>query len=157
MSTYEIISLSLMSNMSTYEIISLGLMSATIFLAIISIFIAVISSRNTAKEAASQIKAIRESNKKEIEHQSKIAWTIIQNYYTLNMFELSEDKNQLVIIQNELKRAKKGSKQSKELTKQEITLSFRIKNREITNGNYNKLIKELRLSTDTILQTDEQI
>ena len=143
--------------MSTYEIISIILSSVTILLAIISVSIAIISSRKTAMEAARQIKAIRVSNKKEIEHQSKVAWTIIQNYYTLNMFELSEDKNQLIIIQEELKRAQKGSKRSKELTKQELMLSYRIRNREITNENYDKLIRELKQSTTTILQTDELI
>ncbi len=143
--------------MSTYEIISIILSSVTILLAIISVSIAIISSRKTAMEAARQIKAIRLSNKKEIEHQSKVAWTIIQNYYTLNMFELSEDKNQLIIIQEELKRAQKGSKRSKELTKQELMLSYRIRNREITNENYDKLIRELKQSTTTILQTDELI
>lgn len=143
--------------MSTYEVISLILTSATIFLAIVSICIAITSSQKTAQEAAKQINAIREANKNEIEHQGKIAWSIIQNYYSLNMFGLAEDKNQLAIIQNELKKEKKGSKQSKQLIQQEHLLSCRIKNREITNGNYDKLIKELRLSTNIILKADELI
>lgn len=130
---------------------------ATIVLSAISIIIAICSSRKTSKNASQQIEAISESTNQEIKalknvitHQENIAWAIIQHYYMLNQFELAEDKNQLTIIQQELM-IETDRSIVMNLKKQELSLSYRIKNREKSNQNYDKLIKILRSATDEIL------
>ena len=82
--------------MSLYESTTLILSIFTITLSMVSILIAIGSSRQTSREATKQIEAIRESSKKDIEHQAKLVWGIIQVAYMQNMFELSRDKNQLL-------------------------------------------------------------
>ena len=141
--------------MSSYEVITIILATLTLILAIISIIIAIYSSRQTSKEAYKQIETIKDSTTAEIEtlksiilHQEKIAWSILQHHYMTNMFELSKDKNQLSIIQQELKTIGNDSNHINELKRKELSLSYQIKNREISNNNYERLLKHLRQSTE---------
>ena len=130
---------------------------ATVILAIVSIVISIVSTRKTSKEATRQIEEIHNSTEKQVvalkdivSHQSDIEWGHLQHYYMQNKFGILEDKRELAVIQ----RAKKSRRWTKgqELDTQEEWLSQRIKNREELLENYETLLQNLDLSTDSILQ-----
>lgn len=73
----------------------------------------------------------------------------------MNLFEQTDEQNRLNFLQKKIHEFEKAGTHSKlemdELRMHEQLLSTRIKNREITNGNYKKLLQKLDISTTSIL------
>jgi hypothetical protein len=125
---------------------------------IVALGISHLSSRDTQK----QIDEIRKSTTQQINalkdiiaHQGDIEWGHLQHYYMMNLFEQTDEQNRLNFLQKKIHEFEKAGTHSKlemdELRMQEQLLLTRIKNREITNGNYKKLLQKLDISTTSVL------
>lgn len=138
--------------------INLWLAIATVILAIVSTVIAIVSTRITSKEATRQIDEIRKSTEKQVEalkdivaHQGDIEWGHLQHYYMQNKFELYEDQRELAVIQRKKSR---DWTSIQELKTQEEWITLRIKNRKELLENYETLLKNLDISTESILHAE---
>ena len=128
----------------------------------IAIIVALIISYRSSCDAQKQIDEIRKSTMQQINafkdviaHQGDIEWGHLQHYYMMNLFEQTDEQNRLNFLQKKIHEFEKAGTHSKlemdELRMHEQLLSTRIKNREITNGNYKKLLQKLDISTTSIL------
>lgn len=128
----------------------------------IAIIVALWVSHFSSQDAQKQIDEIRKSTTQQINalkdiiaHQGNIEWGHLQHYYMMNLFEQTDEQNRLIFLQKKIHEFEKAGTHSKlemdELRMHEQVLSTRIKNREITNGNYKKLLQKLDISTTSIL------
>ena len=132
---------------------------ATIVLAVVSIGIAIYSSRTTSKEAARQIEEIRNSTKEQVEalrnivqYEGHIEWGHLEYYRMVNEFELKCDENELAFINEQIENNKPASKKKiKELEARANLLSVQVKNRNILLERYHTLFEYLDRTTMSIL------
>ena len=133
---------------------------ASPLLAIISIGIAIYSTRKTSEEVTKQIEEIRKSTEKQIEalkdiieYHGHMEYGRLEYYRAKSEFKLKQDENELAILQVKIENAQQNSNLNKvkELELEAKNIQLRIKNRKIFLDNLQINFQFLDRATASIL------